>query len=284
MQDHHLGEDEDHHPRLAQDLSVMETLVARRRALKWFAGAGTAVLVTGCGGSGSDATSAADVIVPASTARCIADPTETAGPYPADGTNASSGSTGNVLTVPGIVRSDIRSSFITATTVATGVLLTLKLTVVNAACAPLAGHAVYIWHCDRNGEYSLYTVPAESYLRGVQVADGAGEVTFATIVPGCYEGRYPHIHFEVFSSLTAATGGRDAVLTSQFAMPAALCDAVYADTILYPDSATRFAAISTSADYVFGDNTAAQIAQQTPTITGSVATGYVATALIGIAR
>ncbi len=292
---------------LAEDIAVMETLFARRRALKWFAGAGTLALVGGCGGSDSESsdtvatvtttTTATATPTPTATATptptatttstgCIADPTETAGPYPADGTNTASGSTSNALTVSGIVRSDIRSSFISTTTVATGTQVTITLTVVdvNATCAPLANYAVYLWQCDRNGNYSLYTAPTESYLRGIQVTDAAGQVTFTTIVPGCYDGRYPHMHFEVFSTLAAATGGRYAVLTSQLAMPTALCNAVYADTILYPASATRFAKITTASDNVFGDNTAAQIAQQTPTFAGSVADGYTANVLIGVAR
>ena len=290
----------DHGHSLVEDMAKMRTLLARRRALKWFAGAGTFALVSGCGGSdSSDAVTVVTDTTPTPTSTvtatptatatattCIVDSAETAGPYPADGTNSSSGSTANALTVSGIVRSDIRASFIGTTTVATGTQLTITLTVVdvNAVCAPLANYAVYLWQCDRNGNYSLYTAPTESYLRGVQVTNAAGQVTFTTIVPGCYEGRYPHMHFEVFSTLTAATGGRYAVLTSQLAMPAALCNAVYADTTLYPASATRFAKISTSSDNVFGDNTAAQIAQQTPTFAGSVADGYTASAVIGIAR
>lgn len=292
----------EHGHSLVEDMTMMRTLFARRRALKWFAGAGTVALLSGCGGSdSSDAVAVVTDVTPtpASTATttptptttttattCTADPAETAGPYPADGTNSSSGSTANALTVSGIVRSDIRASFIGTTTVATGTRLSITLTVVdvNATCAPLANYAVYLWQCDRNGNYSLYSAPTESYLRGVQVTDAAGQVTFTTIVPGCYDGRYPHMHFEVFSSLTAATGGRYAVLTSQLAMPAALCNAVYADTTLYPASATRFATISTSSDNVFGDNTTAQIAQQTPAFSGSVADGYTASAVIGIAR
>lgn len=297
--------DSTHHGHgLVEDIAVMETLFARRRALKWFAGAGTVALVAGCGGSSSDSDAVTTVTTtttatptPTATATptptatttstgCIADPTETAGPYPADGTNTASGSTSNALTVSGIVRSDIRSSFISTTTVATGTQVTITLTVVNvnATCAPLANYAVYLWQCDRNGNYSLYTAPTESYLRGIQVTDAAGQVTFTTIVPGCYDGRYPHMHFEVFSTLAAATGGRYAVLTSQLAMPAALCNAVYADTKLYPASATRFAKITTASDNVFGDNTAVQIAQQTPTFAGSVAAGYTANVLIGVAR
>jgi len=309
MNDQYMMEEPDHGHSLAEDLVLMSRLADRRRALKWFAGAGTAALVAGCGGSGSDTSDAVTVVsggtatatptptttvtptpTPTSTTTtaCIADPTETAGPYPADGTNTSSGSTSNALTVSGILRSDIRPSFISSTTVATGVkvVLTLRVVNVNATCAPLAGYAVYLWHCDRTGNYSLYgtSTAAESYLRGVQVTDANGEVTFTTIFPAAYSGRYPHMHFEVFSSLANATGGRYSVLTSQLAMPAAACTAVFADTTTYPGSATRFTQTAIGNDNVFGDNTAAQIAQQTPTLTGDPTNGYVGTAIIGIAR
>jgi len=295
---------------LAEDMPLLLKQIERRRALRWFAGVGTAALVTGCGGSGSSddvavvsgtstptpttstptpttSTPTPTTSTPTPTGACLVDPTETAGPYPADGTNTSSGSTSNALTASGIVRSDIRSSFLTTNTVATGVALTLTLTVVNvnASCAPLAGYAVYLWHADRNGNYSLYSGAAnESYLRGVQVTDANGQVTFTTIFPACYDGRWPHMHFEVFSTLSNATSGRYAVLTSQLAMPAAIASAVYADTTTYPGSATRFARVSLSSDGIFGDNTAAQVAQQTPSFTGSASAGYTATALIGVAR
>jgi len=300
MQHHH--HDEDHDRGLAHDLQVMAAMVERRRALKWFAGAGTAAVIAGCSGG---TTSSGTTVVTGSTATptptstatpaptptattsgsCIADPSETAGPYPADGTNTSSGSTSNVLTISGIQRSDIRSSFISTTTVATGVqvVITLTLVNVNATCAPLAGYAVYLWHCDRSGLYSLYSAPTESYLRGVQVTDSNGQVTFTTIFPACYSGRWPHMHFEIFSSLSTATSGGYSVLTSQLAMPTALCNTIFADTTTYPTSKSNFAAISLASDNVFSDNTSAQIAQQTPTFTAAT-TGYTATALIGIAR
>ncbi|MDO7843280.1 dioxygenase family protein [Sphingomonas immobilis] len=290
---------------LAEDLQVMEAMIARRRALKWLAGAGTAGIIAGCSGGGSSSgttvvstgatatptptASATATPTPTTTATsgsCIADPTETAGPYPGDGTNTASGSTSNVLTVSGIVRSDIRASFISSTNTAAGVkvVITLTLVNVNSACAPLSGYAIYLWHCNAAGNYSLYTAAAESYLRGVQVTDANGQVTFTTIFPGCYDGRYPHMHFEVFSSLSNATSGRYSVLTSQLAMPAAACNAVYADTTTYAGSATRYASVSTGSDGVFGDNTSAQIAAMTPAFTGSASAGYTAAATIGIAR
>jgi protocatechuate 3,4-dioxygenase beta subunit len=154
---------------------------------------------------------------------------------------------------------------------------------VNSACAPLAGYAIYLWQCDREGRYSLYTAAAESYLRGVQVTDSNGQVSFTTIFPGCYDGRWPHMHFEVFTSLTNATSGRYAVLTSQLAMPSAVCATVFADTATYPSSAGNFARVSLGSDMVFADNGSAQIAQMTPTFTGSVAEGYAASAVVGLA-
>ena len=78
-----------------------------------------------------------------------------------------------------------------------------------------------MWHCDRDGEYSLYGqgITEQNYLRGVQVADQDGRVSFTSIFPACYSGRWPHIHFEVFDSLESAVAGEDARLTSQIALP-----------------------------------------------------------------
>jgi protocatechuate 3,4-dioxygenase beta subunit len=294
---------EQHDLGLAHDLKVIAAMTNRRRALRLFAGVGTAALVGGCGTGSSSSGSVSTTATPTPTATatptptatasttptgaCLVDPTETAGPYPADGSNASNGSTSNVLTASGVIRSDIRSSFLNgSTTTVPGVALQLTLTIVNvnAACAPLAGYLVYLWHCDAQGRYSLYDVPTESWLRGALVTDANGQVTFTTIFPGCYAGRFPHMHFEVFSSVAVATGGRYASLTSQLAMPTAACSAVYSGSTIYSSSVANYSRVSTANDNVFGDNTAAQIAQQTPTLTGSIAEGYVGTAVIGLAR
>lgn len=297
---------EDHDRGLAFDLETIgRRMIERRAALGWLMGGGTALMLAGCGG-GDDSVSSDGTATTATTttsdtttttnsssgttngsgtASCIADPTETAGPYPADGTNTASGATSNVLTASGIVRSDIRSSFISSTTTAAGIQVTITLTLVNASdsCTPLSGYAIYLWHCNAAGNYSLYSEATESYLRGVQVTDANGQVTFTTIFPGCYSGRYPHMHFEVYSSLSTATGGKNAKLISQLAMPSAVCTAVYNGSSLYSGSVSTFSQVSTSNDGVFGDNSAAQIAQQTPAMTGSVSAGYTATATIGIA-
>ena len=68
----------------------------------------------------------------------------------------------------------------------------------------------------------------ENYLRGMQATDSNGQVTFTTIFPACYSGRWPHIHFEVYPSLATATSVSHMVKTSQIAMTEATCDEVFA--------------------------------------------------------
>ncbi|MPS70290.1 MAG: intradiol ring-cleavage dioxygenase [Novosphingobium sp.] len=311
---------DDHDRGLAHDLQTIgrafgENLIGRRRALAILASAGSVAGVAACGGddgssssgtsgsssstsstssssttsSSTSSTSSSSTSSGGSSAdTCVADPTETNGPYPADGTNTASGSTSNVLTVSGVVRSDIRSSFINSTTTAAGVALelTLQLVDVNNGCAAIEGAAIYVWHCDAAGKYSLYSsgVTTESYLRGVQVTDSEGKVTFTTIYPACYSGRWPHIHFEIFTGgLTSASTGRTASLISQLAMPAATNTAVFTGDTRYTASIANYNAISLSSDNVFGDNSSAQLAQMTPTLSGSLTAGYTGTALIGIA-
>ena len=130
------------------------------------------------------------------------------------------------------MRSDIRTSFGDLSGTAEGVPLTIKLAIQDASngCAPLAGAAVYVWHCDRAGGYSLYSqgVTDQNYLRGVQAAGSDGVVTFQSIFPACYSGRWPHIHFEVYPSLDVANDDANKIATSQVALPADACNAVYA--------------------------------------------------------
>ncbi|MBK5332148.1 MAG: intradiol ring-cleavage dioxygenase [Ilumatobacteraceae bacterium] len=217
--------------------------------------------------SATDATAAtADA---ASAATCAPINEETAGPYPGDGSNGP-----NVLTESGIVRSDITSSFGTSTTMAPGVPTTVTLTIQDTAngCSALANAAVYIWHCNQAGQYSMYSngVTNENYLRGVQQTDANGHVTFKTIFPAAYSGRWPHMHFEVYSSVDDATGGGTPIATSQLAMPKDVCDVVFA-IAGYEQSVSNLSQTSLSTDMVFSDDGAAH---QIPTTTGSVADGY----------
>jgi protocatechuate 3,4-dioxygenase beta subunit len=249
-------DDHDDHGGLARDLAVL----SRRQIFGLF----LIPLIPSCESSDGervDASLSGSDAPPSGS--CSQIPSETEGPYPGDGTNGP-----NALTLSGIVRSDIRASFAGPTGVAAGVPLTVTLTIVDAAtCAPLAGHAVYIWHCDRDGNYSMYSaaVASENYLRGVQVTDGNGQVTFTTIFPGCYSGRWPHIHFEVYESVTAATNGANKLAVSQLAMPEATCNDVYATTG-YESSASNLTHVSLATDMVFSDGATLEL----PTMTGAI--------------
>ena len=277
---------------LASDLEVMQRqALERRRLLRWvLAGAATLPLIS-CGGSGSGdttttstgttgSTGTTTTTTPASSS-CAVIPEETGGPYPADGTNTNGGSIINVLNQSGVVRSDIRSSFNGATGVAAGVPLTIKLQLVNASasCASLAGYAIYLWHCDRDGLYSLYSsgVTGQNYLRGVQETDSTGSLSFTTIFPGCYSGRMPHVHFEVYPSLAKAASASNRIKTSQFTFPLATLNEVYT-TSGYTSSVRNLAQISYATDNVFSDGTSLQMAS----VTGNASEGYVVTLTIGV--
>jgi protocatechuate 3,4-dioxygenase beta subunit len=273
----------DHDRGLSFGLATMtgRRLMDRRLALQIVAGAGLAALV-GCGSddggepaastttstSGSSSTTAGSEPAAGSDVECSAIPEETAGPFPGDGSNGP-----DVLAEDGIVRGDIRPSFGSATGLAEGVPTTVDLTILDTAngCAPLTGAAVYVWHCDRDGQYSLYSPGAmdENYLRGVQETDVSGAVSFTSIFPACYSGRWPHIHFEVYASVADATGGGSLLATSQLAIPADACNEVYA-TDGYAQSVTNLSQISLESDNVFADGSAQQLA----TVTGSVDDGF----------
>jgi protocatechuate 3,4-dioxygenase beta subunit len=161
--------------------------------------------------------------------------------------------------------------------------LRIKLGDAGKGCAALPGYAIYIWHCTTDGLYSLYTAPDENYLRGVQVADADGYVTFTTIFPGCYDGRWPHIHFEVYENLEQATDHRNAVLTSQLALPADVCAEAYAASPDYTASVRNLTRISIASDNVFRDNSDDEMTMMTPAVTGNPADGYAAEVTVGIA-
>ncbi len=178
------------------------------------------------------------------------------------------------------MRSDIRTSFGSMTGTAAGVPTTLTLTLVNvnSSCADLSGYAIYVWHCDRDGEYSLYGATDQNYLRGVQETDASGVATFTTIFPACYSGRMPHIHIEVYRSTTTATSYTNKLKTTQLAFPVDVCTTVYTTATGYSQSVTNFAAISFATDMVFSDGTSTEMA----TVTGSVADGYTVALQVGI--
>ena len=281
----------DHDRGLLYDLGTMN----RRRALGLLGGVGALAALAACstgtvstatGGSSSTTSSgtssSSSSSSGSSTSSASADgtvtevPDETGGPYPADGSNGV-----NVLDDSGIVRSDIRSSFGSSTTTAAGVPLTVKLTVRDTSTgAAKTGAAVYLWHCDRDGQYSLYSraVTSENYLRGVQETDATGTVTFTSIFPACYSGRWPHIHFEVYSSVADATSSGPIVKTSQIALPKETCDVVYA-TDGYSASVRNLSLVSLQSDNVFGNDAGIH---QIASMSGDASSGYTAALTVGV--
>ena len=301
----HNQRDHDHTEIHDQGLQFdLQTLLNRRGALRLFgigaAGAASLALLgcsdddtspsatstsganspTSVGATAASSGSATVTAIPASAtpaSACVPEiNAETAGPFPGDGSNGP-----NALNQSGIVRSDIRSSFGTSTKTATGVPLSIELTIVDVAknCAPMAGAAVYLWHCDREGLYSMYSQGAqnENYCRGVQVADASGKVKYTTIFPAAYPGRWPHAHFEVYPSLDRATSSSNKLVTSQLALPDDVCKTVFG-TAGYEQSLRNHAQTTLQNDGVFRDGVELQMARAT----GSVSAGYAAALTVGI--
>lgn len=291
------------HGGLQADLAALHTQAcadapdtARRQALGWLlglsgmGGLGSLSALAGCGGGGDASSVNGTSANPSSTVTasdgnggtCSTLPTETQGPYPADGSNSVSGSVVNALALSGIVRSDIRTSVGSASGTAAGVPLTVRVRLVNvnANCAVLSGWAIYLWHCTRDGKYSLYSsgLTGENHLRGVQATDSTGTATFVTIFPGCYSGRMPHIHFEAYRSLSTATSAANKLLTSQMAFPVSTCQDVYNNASGYSASIANLAQMSFATDNVFSDGYTTQLV----TLTGDVSNGYVATITVGM--
>ncbi len=255
---------------LQTDVSMWtHQLLERRRVLK-LGLAGLGMLVTGC-----------SIAQDNSNGACLTEiPEETAGPFPADGSNASRQNL-NVLERSGIVRSDIRTSLATGN-VAAGIPMTIDLQLLSTTggCSPLAGYAIYLWHCDRDGRYSLYSSGAENedYLRGVQVTNSEGKLSFQSIFPACYSGRWPHVHFEIYPSLEAASSSSNKIHTSQLALPEAICKTVFDTAEGYSQSVRNLSQISLASDNVFRDG----VEEQMATVTGSLSEGFNSSLVLAI--
>ncbi|MFT3790782.1 MAG: intradiol ring-cleavage dioxygenase [Rudaea sp.] len=198
---------------------------------------------------------------------CALTASETDGPYPLY----------SILSNSAIVRSDITEGY-------DGIPLTLTLTLVdvNDSCAPISNAAIYIWHCDALGDYSGYanqeskiSTVGDTFLRGIQVTDAKGQVTFQTIYPGWYTGRITHIHVQAYlnDKLTQGT----AVITTQLAFPQDITTAVY-NTTYYTSHGQNTVVSSFAKDNVFSDGTTTEML----TISGDVTNGYVASLTLGI--
>ena len=139
---------------------------------------------------------------------CTLTPEQTAGPFPLD---------------EQFVRRDITEGY-------DGHATRLGFRVVDADCAPITGAAVEVWHTDATGDYSAFAdggggkdeADGSTFLRGTQVAGDDGIVEFATIYPGWYPGRAPHIHVRVHRD-------DDIVLTSQVYFDEGYSEEIYGE-------------------------------------------------------
>ena len=186
-------------------------------------------------------------------------PEETNGPFPADGSNrTATASTANVLTDARIVRSDVTAN-LDGSDQQPGIPMGLTM-MLGSGGAPLAGAAVYIWHCSRDGHYSVYSggmnggdYSDSTWFRGVQVTDASGAVKFETIFPGRYSGRATHVHFEVYADDSYS----NLLLTSQIGFEDDDADAVYATDPNYASSLRN--PTYNAQDMVFSDGDGSQI-------------------------
>lgn len=252
----------------------LQTVVSRRRMLSMIGIGASAAALAAC--TNGNNTANISTSAPTADANIEEMPTETNGPYPGDGTNGP-----DVLDISGVERSDIRSSIGSETRIeGVEVTLTMRIIDIHNNYAPYAGAAIYIWQCNAEGQYSMYSsgVQNETFLRGVQIADDDGRVTFKTIFPGCYDGRWPHIHFEVFPDKASTSEYNNNVLVSQLAMPQDKCQQVY-ELSQYPSSKLNFSKFkSVQEDNIFADS----FQLQTPATSGSAQAGYTMTIDVGI--
>lgn len=117
-----------------------------------------------------------------------------------------------------------------------GLPLRLSLRVVEAGgCSPVAGVRVEIWHADAAGCYSGFQAQGDerdisttgrTFTRGSQATDSDGAVSFATIYPGWYAGRTPHIHYKLFA-------GKKAIVTGQLYFPDEFSEIIFANVAPY---------------------------------------------------
>ena len=187
------------------------------------------------------------------SANCSLSPSETAGPFP-------------IKTPAQLVQSNIIAD-------RRGVALLMTITVKDQSnsCKPLPNVHVDVWQCDKDGYYSEYggvrmqklDLRDQHFLRGRQMTDENGQVSFISIFPGWYPGRAPHIHVEVLDE------HEKSIRITQIAFPEDVIDLVYA-TDDYPGAADT----SNSRDGVFRNSLKDNMADE---VKGNVTDGYVLT-------
>ena len=261
--DEHGNEIEESDRGLVYDL---RTLVDRRRMLGLFGGVGAAALLAACGGGATGATSGA-----ATSPRSPRRP-----PAPTRGRLQRPQRAGRLGHRPQRHPLELRLLHHHRR----GRALEIKLTVRDAATGDvLQGRGVPV--ALRPGRQLLPLQPGRRKRELPARRPGGrrgGTATFTSIFPACYSGRWPHVHFEVYGSLSDATSSGPIVKTSQIALPKEACEAVYA-TAGYEQSVSNLSRVSLAGDMVFGDDGGIH---QLATMSGDADGGYVAALTIGV--
>ena len=168
---------------------------------------------------------------------CVVRPEQTEGPYFVD---------------EKLDRSDIRVDP-SDKSIRPGVPLRLEFHVsrmAGAACTPLSGAIVDVWHCDAAGVYSdvrdnQFDARGKKFLRGYQQTNANGNADFLTIYPGWYEGRAVHIHFKIRS---VAQSARAQEFTSQLYFDESVNDRIFEQA---PYNSKRGRRVMNDADYLY---------------------------------
>jgi len=225
-----------------------ERRLSRRGVLAWAGGIGLAALVPGCGEEGGDAAPAGTTASTGAAPSCVLMPELTEGPYYLD---------------LDLVRRDITEG-------RPGAPLDLAVTVVDAdSCAPIAGAAVDVWHCDAGGTYSGVDGDSGTFLRGIQMTGEDGRADFATVYPGWYRGRAVHVHLKV------RLGGGE-LHTGQLFFDDALTESVYVAEP-YADRGTPDT--PNAADAIYGQSRGATLVA-----VERAGEGYAGTVTLGVRR
>jgi protocatechuate 3,4-dioxygenase beta subunit len=231
--------------------------LSRRRMLGAAGAAGVGLLVAGRTPVGS--LLGGD---PADAASCVAlTPAKEIGPY---------------FVEEKLNRSNVTTDPDTGVAIA-GVPLSLTLTLLDEdnGCAPLAGAQVDIWHAAPSGLYSDESVEGTSgkrWLRGYQVSDASGQVSFTTVYPGWYSGRAVHIHARIRQFDSAGNATYDFI--SQLFFDDTLTDTVYTRS---PYSARSARDTRDAADRVYGSDGASVLLK-----IAADGSGYAATFTFGL--
>ena len=170
-----------------------------------------------------------------------------------------------------LVRSDITED-------RAGAPLALSIVVASMeGCTPIQDAAVDLWHCDAEGIYSGFVAASTGqgsgtddsiFLRGTQLTDANGQVTFQTLYPGWYQGRTVHMHMKVH------VGGSQ-IHTTQLFFDDAFTDQVYSSNEPYSSRNNRDMLNGKDGIYLGGGEAT------TLTVTESDG-GYAATLVVGV--